>query len=233
LATLPHFFEFFNVCGYDNAIKPDKLSDGTVMRDFIIENKRKEIDAVDKKAAYESRKSSWMQLEISLALGKCKRIGVSNYSAELLLEMKKYANVMPAVNQVELHPRFASPELIKVCRDLNITLTGYGTGHYLAIEKSIEDKAKVKNQVLEAITERTGKSRMQVVLRWMLQMGVVSIPRSGSAEHMRENRDIFGFEILDAEMALLGDLNENHPYYWDPVPSTMTMDNADKNSAVS
>ena len=229
LATLPHFFELFNVCGYDSAIKPDKLPDGTGMRDFIIENKRKEIEVVDKKAAYESRKNSWLQMESALALGKCKRIGVSNYTADLLLELKEYANVMPAVNEIEFHPRFASPELVALCRDLNVVLIGYGTGHYIAIEQAIKDKSsRNAMQILNSIVERVAKegkkkSPLQVVLRWMLQLGVVSIPRSGSAEHMKQNRDIFDFELSVAEMKLMDDLNEDYPYYWDPVPTNMTL----------
>ena len=223
LATLPHFFELFNVCGYDSAIKPEKLHDGTNLRDFIMESKRHEISNVDKRATFESRKKSWKELENALSHGKCKRIGVSNYTAELLLEMKEYAEVLPSVNQLEYHPRYSSPELLKVCREMNIALIGYGTGHYLAIEKSIEEKTKQNNQVLDCITTRTGKSRLQVLLRWMFQLGIVSIPRSGNPLHMRENRDIFDFELNGEEMELMECLNENHPYYWDPIPSNMTI----------
>lgn len=222
-ATLPHFFELFNVCGYDSAVKTEKLADGTILRDFIMENKRKLVESVDKTATFESRKKSWHQMEKALSLGKCKRIGVSNYTAELLLEMKTYANVMPAVNQVEFHPRFASPHLVKVCQDLNIVLIGYGTGHYVSIEESLENKTEQKNDVLDVLTTRTGKSRYQVVLRWMLQSGVVSIPRSGCVEHMRHNRDIFDFELTSEEMARMNSLNENYPYYWDPVASNLTL----------
>jgi hypothetical protein len=222
-ATLPHFFELFNVCGSDSAIKPDKLADGTVMRDFIMENKRRLIEGVDKDSAYESRKNSWFQMERALELGKCKRIGVSNYTVELLQDMKKYANIMPAVNEVEFHPRFASPELLRVCRELNIVLIGYGTGHYVAIEEFNEHKSGERNQVLDSISSRTGKSRMQVVLRWMLQSGVVSIPRSESTEHMRQNRDIIDFELSSIEMDQMASLNENYPYYWDPVATNMTL----------
>jgi diketogulonate reductase-like aldo/keto reductase len=66
------------------------------------------------------RKASWHTLELTQKAGKCKYIGVSTYPANMLREMMKYAEVMPAVNQLELHPRFASPELRSVAAALTI-----------------------------------------------------------------------------------------------------------------
>ena len=68
---------------------------------------------------------------------------------------------------------------------------------------------------MDCITTRTGKSRLQVILRWMFQLGIVSIPRSGNPLHMRENRDLFDFELNGEEMELMECLNENHPlHHW-------------------
>lgn len=223
VASLPHFFELFSHTGSANAIRPEKLHDGTLLRDFILKNKLREIDNVDVEATFQSRKESWLEMERQLATGKCKHIGVSNYPSELLLEMKSYATVMPEFNQVEYHPRFASPDLLKVCRDLNIVLIGYGTGHFVAIERSIEKKTSKKNSILDSICNRTGKSMMQVVLRWMLQHGVVSIPRSQNFRHILHNRDIFNFELTSGEMESIDSLNEDYPYYWDPNPTRRTL----------
>lgn len=72
-------------------------------------------------------------MEAALKAGKCKYIGVSNYPAALLEEMVEYAEIMPCVNQLELHPRYASPDLQATAKKHGVVLTGYGTGNSLGI----------------------------------------------------------------------------------------------------
>ena len=71
------------------------------------------------------RERTWKNMEAALKAGKCKYIGVSNYPAELLDEMAEYAEIMPAVNQLELHPRYASPGLQATAKKHGVVLTGY------------------------------------------------------------------------------------------------------------
>jgi diketogulonate reductase-like aldo/keto reductase len=162
-------------------------------------------------------------MEAALKAGQCRFIGVSNYSAELLLEMQSYAQVMPAVNQLELHPRFASPRLREVCKELGVALTGYGTGNSVNIES---DQSGVSPFPIAAIAERIGKTAMDVVARWTVQSGVALIPRSGDPDHIRANRAVFDFELSTEDMAAIDAMDEDHPYYWSPVPSNNTLRDA-------
>ena len=104
----------------------------------------------------QQRETAWKSLEEAQKAGKCKYIGVSNYQCGLLKEMEEYATVMPAVNQLELHPRFSSPELRELAAEMGVVLTGYGSGNSLIIEKS---------PAIAAIAKKVGKSPMQVNCR--------------------------------------------------------------------
>ena len=150
--------------------------------------------------------------------GKCRFIGVSNYSVPLLMEMESYANVMPAVNQLECHPRYASPALQMYAQERGIHLTAYGTGNSVLIEKG--------NAVVQQIAAKHGITQLAVVLRWTLSKGISTIPRSGSAEHIRENfiQAALALEkgpkslLPSDDIAQLDALHEAHPYYWSPIP---------------
>lgn len=103
-------------------------------RAMIMEAARKLIPStVDMDKSYETRKSSWQALEKAKRSGKCRYIGVSNYTKELLLEMKEYAEIMPAVNQLEYHPRYASKDLVETAKLLGVLLIGYGMGTSIQI----------------------------------------------------------------------------------------------------
>lgn len=113
------------------------MRNGDNVRALCFEAKLAAVKAnLDYERTYEMRKTSWLALEKALTDGKVKHIGVSNYPAELLLEMKEYATVMPAVNQLELHPRHAAVELQKVAKEMGVVLTAYGTGNSVLIEKN-------------------------------------------------------------------------------------------------
>ncbi len=177
-------------------------------------------------------------MEDARAAGKCRFIGVSNYCTELLLEMKSYARVLPAVNQLELHPRFASPRLRQVAAEMGVVLVGYGSGTSVQIEHSsvVRDIAAACSAA-DGASAGTAWSPTQVVLAWTLQRGVAVIPRSGDAGHIRANLAVLGGEgkgegdgeggvalaLSDAQLAALDALDENYPYYWCPKPNMDTL----------
>lgn len=174
----------------------------------------KVVEAGANEAARRIRRETWKAMEQALADKKCKYIGVSNYPAELLEEMKEYATVMPAVNQLELHPRFASPKLQAVAKELGVVLTAYGSGTSL----NMKDNEKVMN-TMERIAKKNGRSVTAVNLCWTLQKGIAVIPRSASEEHIKENLQALDFKLSDEDMAELDQLDEAYPYYWNPVAS--------------
>lgn len=166
-----------------------------------------ELDAV---AAEAERAASWRALEDARAAGKARFIGVSNYNADLVRAMAPYARVMPAVNQLELHPRFSSPTLRAYAAETGLALTAYGSGNSARIEQ---------HAVVARIAAARNSTPIAVVLRWTLQKGLAVIPRTATPQHMAANRAVEDAPPLTAEeMAGLDALNEDHPYYWDPEP---------------
>lgn len=198
-------------------------------RAMIMEAARKLIPStVDMDKSYETRKSSWQALEKAKRSGKCRYIGVSNYTKELLLEMKEYAEIMPAVNQLEYHPRYASKDLVETAKLLGVLLIGYGMGTSIQIGMASSDnvasnRTKKIDGVLEEISKRMNKSKHQIIARWMKQQNIIPLPRSSNPQHIKENINIYDFELSDDDMNLLNKCEENHPYYWDNESSALTV----------
>ena len=154
------------------------------------------------------RKKAWQALEEIKAAGQTKSIGVSNYTIKHLEEMKDYAKVTPAVNQVELHVFLQQPELIKYCQDNNIVIEAYSP---LAHAKSMD------NAVITEVAKKHGKTYAQIMLRWLLQQGLVVLPKSVTPSRIQENIGIFDFELDQADLAKLARQNQNLRTCWDPT----------------
>ncbi|MER7751600.1 aldo/keto reductase [Kitasatospora sp. NPDC097643] len=132
----------------------------------------------------------WKALEQLRADGRVKSIGVSNFKPEHLTRLLDEASVVPALNQVELHPYFPQEELRAFHAEHGIATEAWsplGQGKELLAEPA-----------LARIAEKHGRTVAQVVLRWHLQSGVIAIPKSVTPSRIRENLDVTGFE-LDAE----------------------------------
>ena len=125
-------------------------------------------------------------------------IGVSNFTAEHLNRIMDTSGVVPAVNQIEMHPYFPQEELRAVHDSLGIRTVAWSP---LAKASTLFEEQPVR-----AAAERHGVSPARVVLRWHFQLGSVPIPKSTSLEHQLSNSDIFGFELADDEIAAISAL---------------------------
>jgi 2,5-diketo-D-gluconate reductase A len=196
-SSYPHLFELGN----------SRLTEGE--RELVLAHRFKGVK-LDPAAAEASRAASWKALEAAQAAGKARYIGVSNYPSALVQAMAPYAKLMPAVNQLELHPRFASPALRAYAAGCGMALTAYGSGNSARIMKS---------EVIQRIAAARGTSPVEVVLRWTLQKGVAVIPRTATPTHMAENLAVASAPPLsDADVAAVDALNRAWPYYWHPAP---------------
>lgn len=146
------------------------------------------------------REETWKAMEKILECGKAKAIGVSNYTITHLEEMKKYATVMPMVNQVEFHPYLFQKELLDYCNKNKIVLEAYRP---LTAGKMIE------NDLIASIGKKYGKSNPQVLIRWSLQHGCVPLVKSLMKERIEENINVFDFELSDEDMSAIDGLNQN------------------------
>ncbi|WP_328946653.1 aldo/keto reductase [Streptomyces sp. NBC_00250] len=141
---------------------------------------------------------TWRAIESLVADGRVRAAGVSNFRPAHLKRLLDSSDLVPAVNQIELHPAFQQREL----RHLH-------TAHGIATEawSPLAQGAVLADPAIVAIAARHGKSPAQVVLRWHLQLGNVVIPKSVTPSRIRENIDVFDFALSDEEMSALGGLD--------------------------
>ncbi|ABC81798.1 aldo/keto reductase [Anaeromyxobacter dehalogenans] len=154
------------------------------------------------------RGETWRAMERLLADGKARAIGVSNYTVRHLDELLASANEPPSVNQVELHPFLLQRELVDHCKAKGIQVEAYGPlvrGH------------KMENPVLQRVAHRVGRTPAQVLVRWGIEHGLVTIPKSVHEHRIRENADVFGFSLSPADLAALDGLDEGYRTSWDPT----------------
>lgn len=152
---------------------------------------------------------AWRALEQIYAEGRARAIGVSNFTVENLQRLIDEADVMPAVNQVELHPQLAQRELRAFHAEHGIATEAWsplGSG-----------KGLLGLPELAAIAARHGRSPAQVVLRWHLQNGVIAIPKSVTPSRIAENFDVFDFTLDAVDLAALDGLDAGRRLGPDPA----------------
>lgn len=155
---------------------------------------------------------TWKALEEMYASGRAKAIGVSNFNAEHLDALTSKCDIVPAVNQIELHPYFQQKELREYCRQKGIQVESWsplgGTGGTLTA-----------NPVIMAIAKKYNRPAHHIVLRWHVQQGLIVVPKSKQARHIRANTNIFSFSLEAADMAAINGLETGHRL--GPNPATM------------
>ncbi|WP_342553391.1 aldo/keto reductase [Paenibacillus sp. FSL R7-0652] len=145
-------------------------------------------------------KGAWKAMEELYAAGRIRAIGVSNFQIHHLQDLIQDAQVKPMVNQVEYHPRLTQVELKDFCEQHGIQLEAWSP---------LMQGELLDNPVLTEIAAAKGKSVAQVILRWDLQNGVVTIPKSTKEHRIIENAAIYDFELSAEEMQRINALNEN------------------------
>lgn len=152
-------------------------------------------------------KDAWRALETLYKQGRVKAIGVSNFHVRHLQDLMQDAEILPMVDQVEYHPMLAQHELRAFTREHNIQLEAWSP---------LMQGQLLDHPVLSAIAASHGKSVAQVILRWDLQNGVVTIPKSIKESRIIENSNVFDFELSADEMAQIDALNEDKRVGPDP-----------------
>ncbi len=144
-------------------------------------------------------KETWKALEKLYKEGRVKAIGVSNFLVDHLKWLLEDVEIIPMVNQVEFHPQLIQKNLMEFCNKNNIQLEAWSP---LMRGKVLEI------QLLQDLAKKYGKTISQIVLRWDLQMGVVTIPKSVTPSRIKENADIFDFEISKEDMDKIQQLDK-------------------------
>jgi diketogulonate reductase-like aldo/keto reductase len=158
-----------------------------------------------------SYKDTWRALEKIYADGKSRSIGVSNFLVHHLQDLMADFDVVPAVNQVEFHPFVLQKDLLDFCEDNEIQFEAWSP---LTRGRFLDDPTIVR------IAEAHGKTPAQILIRWDLQHGVVTIPKSVHKERIKENSQVFDFELSDEDMHALDALDRDERI--GPHPDSMS-----------
>jgi diketogulonate reductase-like aldo/keto reductase len=144
--------------------------------------------------------SAWKAMETLYHQRKIRAIGVSNFQIHHLENLMENAEVKPVINQVEFHPRLTQVELRRYCQEQEIQVEAWSP---------LMQGQLLDNEVLKEIGKKYNKSTAQVIIRWDLQNGVVTIPKSTKEQRIIENASVFDFELTDEEMKRISELNQD------------------------
>lgn len=164
---------------------------------------------------WEMTAAMWQQLTKLYEEGRIKAIGVSNFLQPHLEYLKEINDITPAVNQFEISPLNKHQDLIDYCRSNGIAVQAMSTfSHY----RSVEPRQEILDSpLLKEIAGNHNKSVVQVVLRWMQQQDIIMIPKTWDKDKLKENINIFDFELSDTEMAKIDFLNKCRWLNYNPL----------------
>ena len=152
---------------------------------------------------------AYKAMERAVEEGKIRSIGLSNWYVEELEEFLPQVDTVPALVQNEIHPYYQENDVVPYIQEKGIVMQGWypfgGRGHTAEL---------LGDETISAIARAHGVTSAQVILRWNLQRGIVVIPGSSDPEHIRENLDLFGFELTDQEMERIRELDRGEKHDW-------------------
>jgi len=151
--------------------------------------------------------STWQTLEEFYREGRARSIGVSNFQPHHLRRLHEATEITPAVDQIEVHPFLTQDDVRAFCAEHQIAVEGWSP---------IGQGAVLDDPAIGSIAERVGKTPAQVVLRWHVQRGDIIFPKSVTPSRIKENFEIFDFELSDGDVAEISALNKNQRTGPDP-----------------
>ncbi|WP_062109818.1 aldo/keto reductase [Bacillus niameyensis] len=152
-------------------------------------------------------KEAWRALETLYKEGKVKAIGVSNFQVHHLQDLMNDAKVKPMVNQVEYHPRLTQKEVQAFCKNNDIQLEAWSP---------LMQGQLINHPILMEIAKKYNKTVPQIIIRWDIQNGVITIPKSTKEHRIIENSSVFDFNLLEEDMERINGLNQDHRVGPDP-----------------
>ncbi|XP_063832804.1 LOW QUALITY PROTEIN: aldo-keto reductase AKR2E4-like [Ostrinia nubilalis] len=167
---------------------------------------------------------TWKGMEEAKELGLAKSIGVSNFNATQIDRLVANSKVKPAVNQIEVNPTLTQEPLVSHCQGLGIAVMAYSPFGFLVTRKTADaPPPRVDDPTLLRIAQKYGKNTAQIVLRYLVDRGLVPIPKSANKDRIAQNIDLFDFELTKEEVAEISKFNKNvrviHPTGWEKYPN--------------
>lgn len=157
----------------------------------------------------EARLTSWRALEDAVRDGEVKMAGISNYGVDHIEElMASKPRVHPIVNQIEVHPFNTQENIRRTCEKYSIAIEAYAP---------LVRGMRMENPTILSLSKKYGCTPAQLLVRWSLQHGFVSLPKSSKRDRLMENADVGGIDISDDDLAALDKLDEHLVTDWDPT----------------
>ena len=158
---------------------------------------------------------TWGAMEELVRAGLVRYIGVCNFGTALLRDLLSYAQIQPAVLQVELHPYLTQEKLLRFCRESGVAVTAFsplGAQSYFSLNMAHADEAVLDRAVVREAARRHGKSPAQVLLRWGVQRGTAVVPKTAQPKRLAENLAVFDFELSAEEMREVSSLDRGRRF---------------------
>ena len=171
---------------------------------------------------FDATLQAYRALEALLADGKVRAIGVSNFMVEHLTALLERTSVVPAVNQIEVHPYFAQREVQALGAEHGILTQAWSPIGGITFYRDGQHTSTLQDPVIGGIAQARGKTPAQVMLRWHLQQGRSVIPKSTKPQRIAENIDVFDFELSAEELAAIDALDTGQR--GGPEPESITLE---------
>ncbi|KAF3338444.1 NAD(P)H-dependent 6'-deoxychalcone synthase-like protein [Carex littledalei] len=155
-------------------------------------------------------KGVWQAMEECQRLGLTKSIGVSNFNTRKLEELLSFAKIPPAVDQVEMNTSWQQQKLKKYCANKGICITGYSPLGGQGGQKLVGINPVLTSDVLKEIADAKGKTIAQIALRWLVEQGVSMVVKSFNKERLRQNLEIFDWELTEEEREKIGKIPQKN-----------------------
>jgi D-xylose reductase len=158
---------------------------------------------------------TWRAMEGLIEAGLVRNIGICNFGVSLIRDLLAYAEIRPAVLQVEMHPYLTQEKLVRFCQEQQINVTAFsplGAASYHQIGMAAPDESVLHQPIVRKVAEHHSRTPAQVVLRWGVQRGTAVIPKTGRPERLKENLNIFDFELTPDEMNSISALDRNRRF---------------------
>ncbi|XP_026313466.1 aldo-keto reductase AKR2E4-like isoform X2 [Hyposmocoma kahamanoa] len=167
---------------------------------------------------------TWQGMEDAKEQGLTKSIGISNFNVTQLDRLMANSKVKPAVNQIEVNPTLTQELLVSHCKKLGVAVMAYSPFGFLVTRKHhMAPSPRYDDPILRKMAEKYGKTTGQIVLRYLIDRGLIIIPKSTNKERIGQNIDIFDFKLTDEEIKVIGNYNKNvrviNPIAWKDYPN--------------
>ena len=173
-------------------------------------------------SAFDRTLEAYRALETLLADGKVRAIGVSNFMVDHLIRLLEQTTVVPAVNQIEVHPYFVQPEVQAFAAEHGILTQAWSPIGGITFYRDGEHTSTLQDPTIGEIAEGHGKSPAQVMLRWHVQQGRSAIPKSTKPARIAENFDVFDFELTGEQLGAIDSLDTGKR--GGPEPEAITLE---------